>query len=401
MSKKYEIIIAGAGIIGLAVAYEYLKRGKRSILILEKERDRGQHASGRNSGVLHAGIYYTKDSLKARFCRTGSEKLYQYAIDRKIPVLRNGKVIVAWDETSARQIDILYQRSIENGVKVEIISKQDLKKLEPCAGTYDRALYSPNTAVIDSKGVLDALHQDLNGGGIEIRFDAEVLRIDADTKTLKTRSGDFEYEYLINAAGLYADKIAHQMQVGKQYRILPFKGCYRKIRKETAALFNGSVYPVPDLGMPFLGVHITKNIEGGLYVGPSAMPALGRENYKGFDSIRPDELPRILWDLAGLSVRNEQNFLGLVRSEISRYPLRGMMPHIRRLAPGLTEADFLPGFAKVGIRAQLFDAKNRRLVMDFLVEQGRHSTHILNAVSPGFTSSFAFAEWLLNEKLPA
>jgi L-2-hydroxyglutarate oxidase LhgO len=398
MKRSFDILIVGAGVIGLTIARTLRKRGYKHIGILEKEAELGKHASGRNSGVLHAGIYYATDSLKARFCSTGSRLLQEYAIENAVPLKRTGQVIVVPSLEQLPQIDILFGRAKANGIRVEKIDVKQLREIEPEAKTHDVALLSPDTAVIDSMGVLKILEKELESLGVLILKSEELHRIDAEKQSARTRSGSFAFGHLINAAGLYADKVAHWMGVGRRYRILPFKGIYHKLGQEKAKRFRGAIYPVPDLRFPFLGVHVTRTVADEVIVGPTAMPALGRENYGIFDGIHMSDLLFMARDFAIMGAKNTDGFRSMVIEELNKYRRSGFVKCVRAIAPSVEERDLM-SLGKAGLRAQLVDEQEMKLVTDFVVEDGPRSTHVLNAVSPAFTCSFAFAEFVADKAI--
>ena len=393
--KNFDFLIVGGGIVGLTTALEIARRRMGNVAVLEKETTLGMHSSGRNSGVIHAGIYYTPGSLKADLCVSGAKRLWNYAEEKKLPHHRIGKVIVTTREEQLPVLDDLEHRATANGVRVEIVDEKGLSAIEPHARTFGKALYSPDTAVMDPKAVLKALAEDFAALGGHVFYDTKVMRIHADKRFMITNRDIFQYGHLVNASGLEADSLAHQMGVGLQYRILPFKGAYKKISPESPAQFRGLVYPTPDPDLPFLGVHVTKNVYGEMFLGPTAMPALGRENYTGFEKIDFLRLPVNFWYLGYMFVRNRNGFFNLVRSEIAKYSAHGFFNEVKKLSPVIRPQDII-ACDKVGIRAQPFNCSTKQLVMDFLVEQGPSSTHILNAVSPAFTSSFALAEHIVN-----
>ena len=395
--KNPDFVIVGAGIVGLTIARALAERKCGSVLILEKEEALGLHASGRNSGVLHTGIYYGADSLKARFCSEGARKMRAYAAEKGIPVLQTGKVIVAPTPESAAGIDELLSRAEANGARARKITPEELKKLEPEAHTCGAALFSPETAVIDSLKVLESLERELESRGVTILKSCPVVGLDAKERSLQTPKEKFGYGHLINTSGLHADRVAHWMGVGEKYGILPFKGIYYKLRPEAAARFRGAIYPVPNPAMPFLGVHITRTVHQEVILGPTAIPALGRENYGILKGLDLRDVPQILSDLLRMFAGNISGFRNLVREEIPHYARAGFLKSVQKLAPALQEKDVEPKGYKVGLRAQLVERKTLRLVMDFVVEDGPHSTHILNAVSPAFTASMAFAEMITDK----
>jgi len=387
---QHDFVVVGGGIVGLTIAREIEKRQLGSVVVLEKEPQIGLHSSGRNSGVLHAGVYYGSDTLKARVCADGAKRMRAYAEEKGIALRNNGKVIVATSPGTEPQIDILLARGRANGVRVEKISPSELRELEPEAVTHGSALHSPDTSVVDSRGVLLELMRDLSLADVPVLLNTEVLEIHPERRLLVTSKGSIGFGYVVNAAGLFADRLAHSAGVGQGYRILPFKGIYRRLSSRAGARFRGSIYPAPDLGIPFLGVHITPGVDGTVYVGPTAIPALGRENYGWLDGIRLGEGTRMLATLAAMAAR-DQGFRHMVRDELRRYSTLGFLRAARALAPALVETDLLRS-GKVGLRAQLVRSKPPELVMDFVLEEGHRSLHVLNAISPAFTSSFRLAE---------
>ena len=388
------IVICGAGIIGLSMARELVREGADEVIIFEKEKELGLHASGRNSGVLHAGIYYTPDSLKAKFCLKGNLMMRKYCGEKGIPVHETGKVIVTKKEEELGTLNELYNRAQKNGAEVRLIDSKELQKIEPYARTVEKALFSPLTAVVDAKRVLSALEKELTDTGkVRIVRGAEVIGVKG-SRVVKTTGGEFTFETFINSAGAYADKVAHLFDIGKNYTIIPFKGTYRKLRKEKSHLVRGNIYPVPDIRNPFLGVHFTKSHNGEVYIGPTAIPAFGRENYgiiKGIDR----EAPSILLKNMVLFFTNKK-FRNVALTEPAKYFknrfYRDIAPMVRDLEP-----DDIVASPKVGIRPQLVDWDTKELVMDFLVLKDSNSIHILNAISPAFTSAFAFAEFIVSK----
>jgi L-2-hydroxyglutarate oxidase LhgO len=398
MNGNYEVVIAGAGIVGLTVARELERRGVKNMLVLDKETRLGAHASGRNSGVLHAGLYYATDSLKARVCAEGSRRLQAYAAEHGIRVEKTGKVVVARRESEVPALEALEARALRNGIALRRLDLDELRRHEPLARSVGFALLSPETAVIDSAAVLTRLGAELESKGVAVSLGETLLEIDAAAGMLRTSSRALGFGHLINCAGLHADRVAHRLGVGRRYRILPFKGIYRPLRAEAAAKIRGSIYPAPDLDNPFLGVHLTRSVLGEVHAGPTAIPALGRENYSGLRGTDVAELPFFARDLAMLWIKNRSGLRRLVRQELHRYRQSVFVEGVRALCPELSADDLLDG-AKVGVRAQLVDEQEMRLVMDFVLESGPRSTHVLNAVSPAFTASMALAELIADRAL--
>ena len=394
-SPAADFLVVGGGIVGLTIAREIALRRLGRVTVLEKEGGVGHHSSGRNSGVLHAGIYYGSDTLKARVCSQGSRMMQAYAEERKIPVRKSGKVIVATSSATVPQIDALLQRARASGIRAERISPEELARIEPCAATRSYALHSPDTAVIDSRPVLRELEEELKRLGVTVRLDSQVVGVAVNRQVVSTKHEKFSYGFLINAAGLHADRIAHQMGSGQRYDILPFKGLYRTLRGPTSQRFLGSIYPAPDPRLPFLGVHITTGVYGEVLVGPTAIPAFGRENYAWLEGMRATEAIRMLGTLSVMLGHNRQGLRRLVLEEARRYRKGAFLRAVRKLAPSVSANDIGP-ITKVGLRAQLVDRHSMSLVMDFVLEQGPASLHVLNAISPAFTSSFALAQMIVD-----
>jgi len=391
MKKRCDVLIIGGGIVGLSIARELQRRGVHSITVLEKESRLGVHASGRNSGVLHAGLYYASDTLKAKTCARGARLMREYATARHIRMQPTGKVIVSSGPEERESMEALFERAVKNGIRVERINAARLKELEPAAYAQDGALYSPDTATIDSMAVLESLRRDLLSDGFIVLLSEPLLAIDASARIARTTHDEWNYQHLLNASGLYADRWAHAMDVGLQYSLLPFRGGYHKLASPIADQIRGLIYPVPDPRLPFLGVHFTRTVDGDVLVGPTAEPALGRENYSGLSGLAWRELPTLLKHLSGMLIKNRNGLWTHVKSEMGKRMPGGFYRCARRLVPSLRPEDLIPG-AKVGLRAQLLNLRTMQLVMDFVIESGPGSTHILNSVSPAFTASFAFAE---------
>lgn len=388
-----DVVIAGAGVIGLTLARELVSRGAR-VLVLDKEDQPGRHASGRNSGVLHAGIYYAPGSAKAATCLAGNRLMRAYCLERGLPILESGKVIVAQTEAELPVLRSLYDRAVTSGAEVSLVDEAGLKAIEPHARTVGQAIHSPLTAVVDPKAILDSLSSELRDSSkAEVRFGVTALG-PAGKRTLATSAGQIGYTALVNASGAYADRLAHAFGLGKRYVLVPFKGIYRKLSPSASRLVRGSIYPVPDPATPFLGIHFTRSVHDDVYIGPTAIPAFGRENYgilKGLDA----EALGILWRDALLFATNA-TFRTVAMSEPRKYMFRHFFADASRLVDSLKPEDVLPT-PKAGIRPQLVDVVSNTLVMDFLTESGEAELHVLNAISPAFTSSMALAEILADK----
>jgi L-2-hydroxyglutarate oxidase LhgO len=391
--RKADFLIIGCGIIGLSIAKAIKdKKPDSSIVIIEKEKKEALHSSGRNSGVLHAGFYYTADSLKAKFTRDGNRAWSEFCEKRSLPINKCKKVVVAKDATELAGIDELYARGIKNGVDVKIIDEAELFDIDPNAKTYKKALYSPTTSTIDPILICSVLRKELEIAGVIFVFDdGYASMIDG---AIRVQSGHIiEASKIINCAGLYADKVAADFGFGSKYTIIPFKGIYLKYCGVDRPI-KTNIYPVPNLKNPFLGVHYTITVDGVIKIGPTAIPAFWRENYAGFDNFSFSELLSILRYEAKLFLKDAFGFRSLAFEEMKKYKKE----HLISLATSLTNIINKDGFkewSKPGIRAQLLNKETLELVQDFVVEGDSKSVHVLNAVSPAFTAALPFADWVV------
>lgn len=391
-----QFLIIGAGITGLTIARELVARGAEEMVILEKESALGLHASGRNSGVLHAGLYYTPDTLKAKFCVTGNRLLKEFCTEKGLTLKKTGKVIVAQHPKELPILDELKRRADACGASARLIDRKELAEIEPHAATFERALHSPETAVIRPMEVLEALAAELLASRrVKIFYGRPFLGLPGRGQA-RTPQGVLRFEKLINAAGAYADRVAQQFGLAEEYKILPFKGTYRRLRDDRAFLVRGNIYPVPDLRNPFLGVHLTRSVDDHVYLGPTAIPALSREIHRALQGWTW-EAPRILYRDAMLLLKNS-SFRSAARSEPQKYLAHFLFREARKLVPELAPHDVVRS-DKRGIRPQLVHWPTRQLVMDFVLLREEDSLHILNAISPAFTSSMAFAKYAVDRFL--
>ena len=352
------------------------------------------HASGRNSGVLHSGIYYSSDTLKAKVCAVGARRMRDFAREHAIPCLKSGKVIVATSEKDLPTIERLLRNASENGIRSWRIDEKELREIEPHAAQAVAAIYSPDTAVIDSCAVVNRLAFLLQQRGVKFLWRHGFRRASQPGEVV-TDQGKISYGYFYNCAGAYADVVARSFGLADDYRLVPFKGIYWKLRPEARHLVRANIYPVPDIELPFLGVHLTRVISGEVYVGPTASPALGRENYGLIQGIRPFEAMGVGCRLAGMYLSNRSNFRRLAHLELAKYWKPNFLVAAQRLLPAIVSADMIQT-PKVGIRPQLINVRNGKLEMDYIFQHTDRSTHVLNSISPAFTSSFAFAEMIVN-----
>ncbi len=391
---KADFLIIGGGVIGLNIARALKKLyADASVHLLEKEHECGLHASGRNSGVLHAGFYYSPDSLKAKFTWTGNRLLTEYCEAKKIPLNKCGKLVVARDRADHAGLDELLRRGRANGIPLEEISEQDAKTIEPRVKTCERALYSPATSTVDPALVMQAMKKDALDEGVQLFCGVRYLG--SAQGQVKTTLGTHDVGYVVNAAGLYADRIARDYGFSEHYRILPFKGLYL-YSNEPAGSIRTNIYPVPNLKNPFLGVHFTVAASGKVKIGPTAIPGLWREQYHGLDNFRWNEFFEVAVRGLGLLTNSKFDFRSLAVQEMAKYSKAKMIALASELAEGVTPRHYV-SWGKPGIRAQLLDIKKRRLEMDFLLEGDKHSMHVLNAVSPAFTCSLPFSQYVCGQ----
>ncbi|WP_108063879.1 L-2-hydroxyglutarate oxidase [Poseidonibacter lekithochrous] len=388
----YDYLIIGAGIIGLNIAKNLKERFPESkILVLEKEDEVAQHSSGRNSGVLHAGFYYSADSLKAKFTKEGNIALKEFVKSRGLKINECQKVVVATDDKEVEGLEELKRRGEANGVDLIWLDEDGLNELYPNIKTHKKALLCPSTATVNPKEVTKEFAKVIKDLGVELLLSCKY--VSSSSNVVSTSLGDFQAKKVINCAGLYADNIARDFGFSKDYVIIPFKGIYLKDKNNVSHL-ETNVYPVPNLENPFLGVHYTLTVDGESKIGPTAIPALWRENYKGMDNFSLKEFSQILFYEAKLFLTNAFGFRSLAFSEVKKYSLS----YLKGLAMKLTKQmnhDGFDSWSTPGIRAQLLNKNTLELVQDFVVESDENSVHVLNAVSPAFTSSIPFANWVV------
>lgn len=386
------IVIVGAGILGLALARELAVRHPGAeITVLEKEDAVATHQTGRNSGVVHAGLYYPPGSLKATLCRRGVALLRAFCEEHGLAWDACGKVVVATGEDELPRLRAIEEKARGNGVPVEMIGPERLRELEPhCVGV--AALHSPTTAIVDYVAICRALRADLEGRGGQVRLGVDVTRVEErpDGVRIHTAAGEeLSADHVCVCAGLHADRLAAASGEPREPRIVPFRGEYFALRPDRVELCRSLIYPVPDPALPFLGVHLTKTIDGGVLVGPNAVLALAREGYD-WKTIRPRELAQLArwggtWRLFRTYWRTGIDEL------VQSWSRRRFVEAARQYVPELGVDDVVP--AAAGVRAQAVDADGS-LVDDFRLGGTRHATWVRNAPSPAATASLAIAEHL-------
>ncbi len=388
--------VVGGGIVGLAVARALRARG-HGVTVCEKESDWAVHQTGRNSGVIHSGLYYRSGSLKARLCVEGAASMAVFAREHGLPVEISGKLVVAVHNGELPALAELERRAVANGVPVRRLDAAQARDYEPevrCVA----ALRVASTGIIDYAAVCRALAAELAQGGVELRLGAEVFGVHADSDGVRvqTRTGDLRADALVNCAGLHSDRIARLAGLVPQVRIVPFRGEYYELGPQAAARVQRLIYPVPDPALPWLGVHLTRGIDGRVHAGPNAVLALGREGYRWRDVCARD-LSEMLgyqgfWRLARRHVRT--GAVELARS-ISRSAFAAA---VCRLVPGITAADLVR--APAGVRALAVGADGT-LRDDFVVQAVPQQVHVLNAPSPAATSALEIGQYVANRLVKA
>jgi L-2-hydroxyglutarate oxidase LhgO len=390
LNKDFDVVIIGGGIIGVALAIEIAKKGEKlTILLIEKEKAPGLHASGRNSGVIHAGFYYSPHSLKAKFCREGNIKLHETCTQLGVPLRRTGKVVIAQDAIQTPALEKLFHRGVENGVQVELHEDRYLSRFEPLAKSTGGFIWSPTTSVSDPKALISKLTNRARDLGVQFVFGSTPKFINGEVYMYGSR---IKYRHLINSAGAQAIEIAHPFRAGKDYSIMPFLGTYAYLNSSSLPL-RTLVYPLPHPVNPFLGVHFTITTDGLTKIGPSAIPVLGGEQYKFSDIPGSKDIMKTVKSAGAMAQHDLNATLGLIYRELPKMRIAKLVKEANKLVPSASIAgDWKrkPG----GIRSQLVNLRTGELEQDFIVEATEHETHILNAVSPGWTSAIPFAEWI-------
>ncbi|WP_336037216.1 L-2-hydroxyglutarate oxidase [Halobacterium yunchengense] len=394
----HDVTVVGGGCVGCSVAKHLAERSSLDVAVVEKEYHLAAHQSGRNSGVLHPGFNYEPGSLKARFATEGTRRLKEYAAEHGIPLDECGVVVTALDDAEERRLGDLREQADANGVETTLLSgSEEVREYEPNAAG-QAALYCPEAASIDSQEYVYALASELKDAGVDFYVGHRVdeVRDDGSSLALETSNGRLETRYLVNAAGLHADELAHQLGVGRAYQIVPFRGEYYELVPDRQSLVESMIYPVPDPDLPFLGVHYTRRTDDKVIVGPNAVLAFGREAYRNTD-VSPRDLYDTLTYRGFWRLMASREMASVAWDELNKsYRKSAFVAAARRLLPGVTERDFAKSYA--GIRAQVV-AADGRLVKEPLFEHGPRSTHVLNAVSPGLTSSLPFGDHLAERVL--
>jgi len=390
----HDLVVVGAGIVGLAVAREWtIRRPHDSVAVLEREAAPACHQTGHNSGVIHGGIYYQPGSLKARLCVEGARLMYEYCEHNSIPHERCGKLIVAVSADELSRLDDLAQRGTANAVPgLRRIGPGEIADIEPNAVGL-QALHAPNTGIVDYPAVARALAAELTATGATLRFGTAVDSIESgDEAVVHTSEGPYTGRSVIVCAGLWADRLARRAGAPRDPQIVPFRGAYLGLRRTDRPRLNGMIYPVPDPDLPFLGVHITKHISGDVTLGPTAMMVGARDAYSLRRWSLRDTAETVSWPGTWRVARRYWRVgFDEIRMAASR---RAFVAAAARYMPGLSVED-LDGSSHAGVRAQAV-GRDGSLVDDFVISRDNHVSHVRNAPSPAATSAFALARELVD-----
>jgi (S)-2-hydroxyglutarate dehydrogenase len=392
----YDFAIIGGGIVGLAAAREILRaRPNASIVVVEKENAVARHQTGHNSGVIHAGIYYAPGSLKARFCREGAAATKTFCAEQGIKFENCGKLLVATNHREHAQMEALFERAKQNGIKAERIDAAGLRRLEPNV-TGTGALLVPSTGIVDYKLVASAFAQIAAAQGADLQLGTEIIAIreDPDGVELSAVQQSWRARFLIVCAGLQSDRLAKLAEIKIDHRIVPFRGEFYTLPSSRAGLINHLIYPIPDPALPFVGIHLTRTIDGRIIVGPNAVLGFAREGYEKFSFQPRDVIDYIafpgFWKVVGTHFGSGAEEM---RNSLWK---QGYLGQCRKYCPSLTLADLEPGLT--GIRAQAV-LRDGTLVHDFLFAETARMLHVCNAPSPAATSAIPIARMIAEKVL--
>lgn len=393
--QNYDVIVAGAGIVGLASALKILEsKPGTKLLVVEKEAGTARHQTGHNSGVIHSGIYYKPGSLKATNCIHGYNLLLKFCDENSVPYEICGKVISATSSEELPRLESIYQRGLDNGLdKIRMIDKDELKELEPHANGI-KAIHVPYTGIIDYKAVSAAYANKIRELGGEIRFSEKVTGVKTAGGKCETvtQNSSFTSTVFINCCGLQSDEVAGYSEKKLDTRIIPFRGEYYKLRPEKSYLVKNLIYPVPDPAFPFLGVHFTRMIDGEVEAGPNAVLSFRKEGYNKTSFGFGDTFKTFTWPgFFSIASKYYKTGFGEFHRSFSK---RAFVKALQKLMPEITEADLSPGGA--GVRAQAI-SRNGGLIDDFLIHDNGSIVNVLNAPSPAATSSLAIGETIASK----
>jgi L-2-hydroxyglutarate oxidase len=385
------VVVVGSGIIGLAVGARLVARGD-DVTIIDKESGPAQHQTGRNSGVIHSGLYYAPGSHRAEMCRAGAASMRRFAEERGVAVDICGKLVVAPTESQRPGLERLADRARANGVAARLITPSEAKEFEPHVRSV-AALHVDATGIVDYPGVCRVLADDVSTGG-EIRYNTAFVsaRTEPLGVVVETTAGELRADHVVACAGLQSDRVAAASGLAPEARIVPFRGEYYELRADRRHLVNGLIYPVPDPRFPFLGVHLTKMVNGDVHAGPNAVLALAREGYRWRDIDLGDVRDALSWP--GLWRMGRRNLVPGAREIARSLSKRLFARSLAQLVPGITADDLVPSAA--GVRAQAM-RRDGTLVDDFLIQAAPRQVHVLNAPSPAATCALEIARHIVDQ----
>lgn len=393
--NKPNLVIIGAGIVGITIAREAsLSNLFKEIIILDKENQAGFHATSRNSGVIHAGFYYSPESKKAEFCAEGNSLMRNYILKNSLAYNPCGKVVVSKNDDEDEIINMLGERGSQNNCDVKVFKSSVLENYEPAAKTNRLFLWSPNTWSASPTEILNCLLKEIKEYGVKLLLGRKI--VDANSKSIITDNGEkINYDFLVNSAGGYALSIANLFGIKTKYKILPFKGLYLKSIGKIDN-FKTHIYPVPDIKQPFLGIHTTITEDKFLKLGPTAIPVFSPENYTLFERLDKDLTPGIISLQLSLFMKNTFQFRELAFREFKYLFEKNIISSAQKLTT-IELSKFQFKWYSPGIRAQLYDSKLLKLENDIVIEKLDSSFHLLNSISPSWTCSFKTAEFVLEK----
>ena len=391
-SKKYDFIVIGGGIVGLSTALK-LQEANKKILILEKESSVGLHQSGRNSGVLHSGIYYKPNSFKSNLCIRGRELMLKFLESNNIPYRLEGKIVV---DENMQKIESLFERSKLLAMSgVQVLEKDELIDKEPNSKIL-QGLFVPQAGVVDYKIVTETMANIFRNKGGDVEYFQEIVNIteNNDAKLVSSKKETFTGDFLINCAGLFSDKVAKLDGLNPKVKIIPFRGEYYEIVNEKSHLLNNMIYPIADPDLPFLGIHLTKTVDGRIEAGPNAVLAFSREGYSWTKFNLFETLETITYK--GMIKLGRKYFKTGIDEMYRSLNKAAFVQEVEKLLPGIESEDLVQRPA--GVRAQAV-SDDGSLLDDFLFEEGYKSLHVLNAPSPAATASLAIGEYIASKVL--
>ena len=391
-NSNFDFVIIGGGIVGLSTALKIQESGK-TVLVLEKEKTPGLHQSGRNSGVIHSGIYYKPNSFKSQLSIRGRELLIEFLNLKKIPFRLEGKIVV---DKNIEKIENLFNRSKNLNMEgTKILTNQELLTKEPYS-IIKQGLFVPQAGVVNYRKVTEALAEEFSGLGGKIEYFEEIVSIEStkDGKILKSKKNKFQGDYLINCGGLYSDKLAKLDGLNPNVRIIPFRGEYYTLVKSKNNLVNNMIYPISDPDLPFLGIHLTRTIDGNIEAGPNAVFAFAKEGYKWTNFNFKETLNSLAYP--GMLKLGKKYFKTGISEMHRSLNKKAFVNEINKLISGIKTKDI--EVRESGVRAQAVD-RDGKLVDDFMFQEGLSSLHVLNAPSPAATACLAIGEYIASKVL--